>query len=131
MSARVEVRQLRDGEAVPDLLAEFAGLRIQPAYTWLAEANGKIVGALLGGHMHGILVLLRLIVDKPAPTQTSLLLIRAALRAARERGLPHVMTLIAPEREEERKLGKLFERHKGAAFVPFNGVIAIASIERK
>lgn len=112
------IRHLGEGEPTPFLLKEFANLKLDGQWAYLAEnEQGKVVGALLTANVHGLLAILRLITDEEAPPTTALRLLRAAFRESRERGLLGAVTLLEPRRPVERKLGKLLER-KGTDFLP-------------
>jgi len=124
LTRTITVRNLRHGEC-PKLDTGFT--KLDPEWTWVALAEGRIIGALLGAPCHGMIMLARLVVE-PGYGWCLPRLLRYAIRDSLARGLEGYMCWLDPTRKEEKKIMSIFARsnaiERPEAFVLYGGKLS-------
>ncbi len=101
----ITVRTLKPDEPMPQHLdTGFEQMPVMKDFVWIAEQEGKVIGALMASPCHGLVFFVRLRTEKDAPEMTVHLLFRKCIKDCRERGFAGYFTFIDPAREAERKL---------------------------
>jgi hypothetical protein len=119
------IRHLGKGEQVKPL-EEFAGWPLDPAWVWVAEHEGEVVGALLTTAAHGMFFLWRLKVADDAPQQVAGQLIREACREARALGCRISMTVVDIAKPPEERLAR-FGEALGSSFIPLERAVCVVT----
>lgn len=133
MAERTKIRNLILGEKLPQLSPDDSPvgvdlLELDPEWVWIAEQRGEPVGFLVGGNLHGLLVLMRIIVSPESDCPTiPLLLLRRALRVAKQRGCVGWITILSDESVAEVKLMRIAMRHNDL-LIPHRGVWAMGRL---
>ena len=106
----VTVRNLRADEKLPShFRTGYENMPIMGDWCWLAEEDGKALGALLAAPAHGVLYLMRLYTIDGAPTNVATSLLLTCLSDAANRGYQGFLTYVNPMREQEGKLMMIAE----------------------
>jgi hypothetical protein len=106
----VTIRNLRAEEKLPShFRTGYENMPVMPDWCWLAEENGKALGALLAAPAHGVLFLMRLYTIDGAPTEVTTSLLLQCLSDADKRGYQGFLTYVNPQREAEGKLMMIAE----------------------
>ncbi len=101
----ITVRTLKPDEPMPQHLdTGFEQMPVMKDFVWIAEQEGKVIGALMASPCHGLIFLARLRLMKNAPLSTVTTMFRKCIRDCLDRGFKGYFTFIDPSREIERKM---------------------------
>lgn len=137
VKAKTLVRNLRPDEPLPPIPTPdhspigFESLPLDHEWIWVMERDSKIVGLLIGGHLHGLLCLARMVIAPDAPPLAPMLLLRRALSDAQARGCLGYLTFLDDAQPAEVKCMRIATRAGGNKLISVSGVWVIGSIENK
>jgi hypothetical protein len=126
----ISIRTLRPEEAMPQHLGTgYESMPVMNEFVWIAEQYGKIIGIMLGAPCHGLVFIVRVCVERDAPSKTVHLLFRHFVQDCEKKGLRGYFTFIDPSLEVERKFIPICHK-AGGMQVPMLQVGLVGSIEK-
>lgn len=118
VEVELKTRGMRAADVIPGALLKktgFDNLPLDPKWCWVATSDGEICGVLIGGNMHGIFYMLRIVTAPDSPVETAMLLLRKAMRDALSHGCIGALTYLDLSKENEKKLLRIGLRAGGSA----------------
>lgn len=91
----------------------FEQMAVMNDFVWVAEQDGKIVGALMAAPCHGLIFFVRVRAEKGASSMVVPLLFRKCVKDCKERGFVGYFTFIDPSLEAERKFIPICQKAGG------------------
>jgi hypothetical protein len=104
MQSATQARVMHKGEAIPDGLYDLGLVKLDPDWVWLSLESNRVVGCLTAAPCHGIIIILRVKMDKNAPPTALRRLLRTCFHDAKQRGFDGYMTWFSEDAEDERIL---------------------------
>ena len=125
----VIVRNLRNGETLPEKLMDTGTPYLDPDWAWVVCPKESDVpfAILVTSFAHGWLVLWRIISTDSAQPNWFLEALPQVFDNAKKRGCLGILTMLADENEAEVKMARIISM-AGGTLIPFVGSIAAAPI---